>query len=232
MVETVQKHDFIQLSYTGRLADGTVFDTTDKAVALKNNLPTDGIIFTAQVICIGERQVLPGLEEDLLGKEVGKSYQITLPPEKAFGKRDIKRLKVIPMSEFKEHQVPPRPGLQVEVDGERGIITSLSGGRIVVNFNHPLAGQEVSYEFKILRKVDDTQEKVKSFISYMLHLPEDKLTVAVTANSCEVALPAQIPAVITSLLTKKLIEVTGLKEFTFKKTEAKNHSLTIENSEK
>ena len=221
MSETIEKHDFIELNYTGRLTDGTVFDTTEKTVAEQNNLPTQGMIFASQIICIGENQVLPGLDKELVGKEVGQEYEITLSAEQAFGKRDIKKMKIVPMSTFIEHKVQPQPGLQIDVDGERGIVARVSGGRIIVNFNHPLAGREVMYSFKIVRKITDACEKVKSYLSNVLRIPREKVEVKVADNQVEITLPVDFPAVLTDLLTKKLLEVTGVKEVLFKKKEVK-----------
>src|SRR3989344_1237720 len=221
MSETIEKHDFIELNYTGRLTDGTVFDTTEKTVAEQNNLPTQGMIFASQIICIGENQVLPGLDKELVGKEVGQEYEITLSAEQAFGKRDIKKMKIVPMSTFIEHKVQPQPGLQIDVDGERGIVARVSGGRIIVNFNHPLAGKEVMYSFKIVRKITDASEKVKSYLASTLRIPADKVEVQVEDNNAQVTLPVEFPAVPADLLTKKLIKTTGVKEVTFQKRENK-----------
>lgn len=214
---SIQKQDFIELNYTGKLDDETVFDTTLINVALDNNLPTEGLEFRAQIICIGEHQILPGLDEELIGKEIGKEYSVTLPPEKAFGKRDIKRIKIVPISTFKEHKVQPRPGLQIDVDGERGTITKVSGGRIIVNFNHPLAGKTVTYDLKIERKVTDQAEKIKAFLTAILRIPPNKMEVLVKEEKAEVSLPLEFPVQINQLLTTKLVEVTGVNEIVFKK---------------
>ena len=123
------------------------------------------------------------MDSALLNKELGKEYVVTLPPEKAFGKRDIKRIKIIPMNTFREHEIQPQPGLQVDIDGERGMITGISGGRIMVNFNHPLAGKEVTYAFTIHIKITDQREKVASFLSSLLRMPADKLKIEIKENA-------------------------------------------------
>jgi FKBP-type peptidyl-prolyl cis-trans isomerase SlyD len=221
MSDIVKEHDFVVLSYTGRLPDGTVFDTTEKTIAEENNMPTEGVTFKTPTICVGERQVLPGLDEDLPGKEISKEYLVTLPAEKAFGKRDIKKMKIVPISTFKEHQVQPQPGLQIDVDGERGTVTRISGGRIIVNFNHPLAGKEVVYKYKIIKKITDLTEKVKCFLSASIGLPFEKMEVKVAENMVEIALPMEIPIELTQLLSKKLSEITAVKDIIFKKQEIK-----------
>ena len=211
MADLVQKHDFVEVEYTGRLPDGIVFDTTNEDVAKKNNLHSEKMKYGSATICVGEKQLLPGLDNELVGKELAKQYTITLAPEQAFGKRDIKKMKIVPMSTFIEHKLNPRPGLQINVDGEIGTVTQVSGGRVIVNFNHPLAGKEVIYDVLVKRKVIDNMEKIKAFLNTSLRIPEDKIKVTISEEKAMVEIPAQMPAQIAELLGKKLAEVTQLK---------------------
>ncbi len=217
MTEKIKLHDFVEVDYTGKLPDGIVFDTTLEKVAKEHNLYSAQMKFSPAAVCVGEKQILPGLDQELEGKEIGTEYTVTLPPEKAFGKRDVKRMKIVPAGTFKEHKIEPRPGLQVDIDGEMGVITRVSGGRIIVNFNHPLAGKEVIYTFKINRKIEDDQEKVAAFLSTLLGLPEEKTKVEVNENKATVFLPVELPAPVTDLLKKRLVELTSLKEIVFEK---------------
>lgn len=220
MTEKVQPHDFVELEYTGKLPNGPVFDTTEEIVAKKNHLHSETAKYKPLVLCVGEKQFLPGLDAKLVHLEVGKKYTFTLSPEEAFGKRDIKKMRIVPMSTFQEHKVQAMPGLQVDVDGERGIITSISGGRVIVNFNHPLAGKEVEYDLIVKRKITDATEKVTAFLSVVLRLPSEMMTVQVQENKATVTLPFEFTLQISNILTQKLSALTGLKEITFVKTEA------------
>src|SRR3989344_439279 len=219
MAEKIAHHDFVELDYTGKLADGMIFDTTNEEVAHQAGLPHHHGTLHPAIVCVGERQLLPGLDQDLEGKETGKEYTIVLPPEHAFGKRDIKNVRIIPMGTFREHEVQPRPGLQVDVDGERGVVTSIAGGRVVVNFNHPLSGKEITYTYTIRRKVNDVSEKIRSFLTGSLNIPADQMHVKVEGEKSSVEIPVQFPTELTDLLSQKLVELTGIKtiEFVFKK---------------
>jgi len=84
MAEKVQYHDFVEVNYTGKLADGTVFDTTVEAVAHNAGLPHQHGGVKPAIVCVGEKQLLPSLDADLVDKEVGKEYTTILPPESAF----------------------------------------------------------------------------------------------------------------------------------------------------
>ncbi|PIN74830.1 hypothetical protein COV17_04560 [Candidatus Woesearchaeota archaeon CG10_big_fil_rev_8_21_14_0_10_36_11] len=215
MSEKVKEHDFIELDYTGTLEDGSVFDTTTKKVAEENGLPTEKVTFTPAIICVGEKQILPGLDKNLIGKEIGKEYTIQLSPEDAFGKRDIKKVKIVPLGTFKDHNVQPQPGLQIDVDGETGTIKSISGGRVIVNFNHVLSGKNVTYTVHLTRMISDVPEKVVSFLTTILRLPKDKIHVAVTEQKAVVTLPMVLPKPFMDVLAKRLVDVTELSSVDF-----------------
>ena len=217
MTDKIQNHDFVELTYTGKMNDGTIFDTTNENIAKENHLHKEGMAYSLPIICVGEKQLLPGLDDKLVGKEIGKDYSVNLSCEQAFGKRDIKKMKIVPISTFKEHKVQPQPGLQIDVDGERGVVSKVSGGRIIVNFNHPLAGKDVVYDIKIIRKITDNQEKVTAFLSNLLRIPKDKLGVVVNDDKAEVTIPIDFPAQVTNVLSTKLVELTGIKDIIFKK---------------
>lgn len=221
--EKIKLNDFIKLNYTGRLADNTVFDTTKEDLAKKNNLHAKKIKYSPLTICVGEKQILPGLDEELIGKEIGKTYTITLPPEKAFGKRDIKNMRIVPANVFKEHKMQPQPGLQIDVDGQLGIVTRVSGGRVIVNFNHPLAGKIVVYEIEILERITDVKEQLQSFLHSALRIPKEKIKIEISEDEeekenkkAEITLPVNLPQQLTEIFAKKLEELTRLKKITFK----------------
>ncbi len=214
MAETVQQHDFIELEYTGSLADGTVFDTTSREVAEKSHLAGEEHqqrSFAPVKICIGEKQVLPGLDGQLAGKEMGREYKVQLSPEHAFGKRDIRLLRVIPLGTFMEHKTEPHPGMQVNVDGQLGIVSNISGGRVIVNFNHPLAGKEVVYTFTIVRKISDPQEKISSYLQAVLQLPERSINVSLSEGKAAVKLPMALPGDVVKVLAEKLKDMVNVE---------------------
>jgi len=112
------------------------------------------------ILAVGKEMVLKSFDKDLEGKEIGKNYSIELQPEQAFGKRNPEFIKMIPMNAFREQNIMPQRGMQFNIDGQVVKIVSVSGGRVLVDFNNPLAGKVVTYDYKILRKVDDQKEKI------------------------------------------------------------------------
>ena len=160
---TLQKNDFIEIEFTGKLKDGEVFDSNIQEGLKKLNSNQKAKPF---VFCLGQDMFLPGIEEFLIGKEVGK-YEIDLKPEKAFGLRNSSFIQMIPLKVFIEHKINPIPGTILNFDNKLGKVLTVSGGRIMVDFNNPLAGKEVLYKINILRKVEDINEKINSINDFL-----------------------------------------------------------------
>lgn len=160
---TFQKKDFIEIEFTGKVKDGGIFDSNIKEDLEKLNPEAKPKPF---VFCLGEGMFLKGIDEFLIGKEIGK-YNIELSPEKAFGSRVPSFIQMVPMKIFQSQNVRPYPGAVFNFDGRIAKILSVSGGRVTADFNHPLAGKEIVYEVKVLRKVENLDEKLKSFIEFI-----------------------------------------------------------------
>lgn len=221
MTDKVKKLDFVELDYTGKLTDGSIFDTTSEKVAQDAGINNENAKFGPMTVCVGEKQLLPGLDDELEGKELDKEYEVNLPAEKAFGKRDIKKIKIMPTHAFKEHNMQPQPGLQIDVDGEIGTISRVSGGRVIVNFNHPLAGKEVVYKFKINKIITDKKEKLTLYLENVLRIPKDKQKIKLEEDKAEVTIPFELPEQFLKSLEEKTAQVTGLKEVKLIKEEKK-----------
>lgn len=221
MLEKVENHDFIELEFTGKTAvDNLVFDTNVEAVAKSAGMSTEKGNFKPVTICIGEKQLLPGLDEELQGKEIGKDYEIKLGPEQAFGKRNVKKIQLVPVSTFHENKMNPQPGLQVDFDGKIGTVMRVAGGRVMVNFNHPLAGKDVIYEVKVLKKVTDQKLQLEAYLKNTTQLPENMIRIDVKEDKATIEMPFDLPEQFSGELTKKLCELTKLKEVKFVKKEA------------
>lgn len=161
----LKKGDFIELDYVARLKDeNKIFDLTIENVAKENNLFNEKIKYKPVVICLGYGDVIPGLDEELIGKEIGK-YKVVISPEKGFGKKQTKLIKLVPTSLFTKQDIRPVPGLTINIDGIIGRIMSVTGGRTMVDFNHPLSGKVLEYEVDIKKIVKNTKEKLDGFLN-------------------------------------------------------------------
>ncbi len=202
----IKDKDFIEVEYTGKVKEGgVIFDTTDANVAKENGLPNAK--YGPVVICLSQGQMLKGLEEQLVGKEPGK-YTIELPVEKAFGKKNAKLIQMIPASKFKDQKINPVPGLQINIDGTICTIIKVTGGRIMVDFNHPLSGKDVVYDIKINKIVTDKKEQLKALFGMLLNIQD--ATISVEGNKAKIVLKQELPQQIVPELQKKVKELTSL----------------------
>ncbi|HON80831.1 MAG TPA: FKBP-type peptidyl-prolyl cis-trans isomerase [Methanoregulaceae archaeon] len=157
----LEKGDFVSLSYTGSVA-GAVFDTTDEEAAKDAGVHSPGALYGPVTIRIGSQHVILGLDEALEGREVGDEGEIDIPPEKAFGPREKEHIEAFNKNSFKEK---PKVGITIKVpDRGEGTVVDIIGNRVLVDFNHPLAGKELHYWFRIETAVSDIVEKVKGLI--------------------------------------------------------------------
>jgi len=158
-----QKNDFLEVEFIGRIKDGEVFDSNvaEELNKLNPNQQAKPFIFP-----LGQDMFLKGIENFLIGKEVG-SYELELSPKDAFGFRDPSMVQMIPMKIFIEHKINPIPGTILNFDNKLGKVLTVSGGRVMIDFNGPLAGKDVIYSVKVLRKVENIDEKVKSLVEFL-----------------------------------------------------------------
>lgn len=211
----VENKNFVEIEYTGMIKeDNIVFDTTDEKIAKDNNLYDENMTYGPAIICLGEGQVLEGLEEELIDKETEKEYTIDLTPEKAFGKKDPKLIQLIPTSKFSQQNIRPIPGLQLNIDGILGTIKTVSGGRTLVDFNHPLAGKNIMYKVKINKIIADDKEKVKGYIKLSLNIKD--FDVKIENNTAKIIFKEELPKEISERLNKKIIElIPNIKKVEF-----------------
>ena len=168
----VKEGDFIRLEYTGKVQEtGNVFDTTDEDVAEEAGIKLDSKSYGAIPIIVGGGHVLKGLDEALIGMEEGEEKTVEITPEEGFGLRDPKLLQLIPMGEFKKQGMKPEVGMAITSDGVTGIIRSVSGGRVRVDFNHELAGKNLEYNIMVVKEIEDDIDKVKSMIELHYSAP-------------------------------------------------------------
>tara|TARA_Y100000031_G_scaffold92094_1_gene101143 strand:- start:1553 stop:2212 length:660 start_codon:yes stop_codon:yes gene_type:complete len=200
----ISKKDFIEIEYTGKIKeDNIIFDTTDEKVAKENDL--HGHDFSPQVICVGEEQALPGIDKNIEGKEIGKEYDIEIKPEDAFGNKNAKLIQLVPTNKFKQQNIQPMPGLQINIDGMVGIVKTVSGGRTLVDFNHPLAGKDLLYKIKINKKVEDDKEKLDGYVKLSLGMKD--FNAEIRENNAKISLKTEIPEEAKEKLSKKITEL-------------------------
>ncbi len=138
-----------------------LFDTTSEAMAKEHGIFNEKMQYGPQPLIVGKGRLFQGLDESLLKAELGKEYEVVIPPEKAAGPRDPKLVELHPVREFLKQDIEPRVGLEVTVKNKPAYITAVTAGRVRVDFNNRLAGRTVRYKYKVIEKSTKPVEIVK-----------------------------------------------------------------------
>ena len=133
-------NDTVKVHYTGRLSDGAVFDSS---------LSREPLEFT-----IGQKMVIPGFEEGVIGMTVGETRTVSIASQDAYGPylEDL-------VGSIRRTQIPPNIDLQVGAmlqmqtpDGGNMlvVIKDLTDEMVTLDANHPLAGKDLAFEINLL----------------------------------------------------------------------------------
>jgi len=139
-METVDNGSIVKVHYTGTLASGEVFDSSEGREPLE--------------VTIGQGQLIKGFENALMGMVVSEKKTFTLPPDQAYGNRDDEAVRSFPRD-----QIPPGMDIQVgqmlalsTPDGQQvpAKVTDLDTNSIILDLNHPLAGESLTFAIEVV----------------------------------------------------------------------------------
>jgi peptidylprolyl isomerase len=190
----VNKGDFILIDYVARIKEtGEILDLTLEEVAKKEKFARSDGIYEPMLVVVGKNWVLKGLDEELEKMNVNESKVIEIPPEKAFGKRDPKKIKIVSVRELPKEGGPIRVGSVVTVEGLEGIVLSIGGGRAVIDFNHPLAGKTIIYEVTVRSVIEKLEDKIMALLFRRIRgLDKGKIQIEKINDEVTVRLPSDI----------------------------------------
>ena len=135
-----KKGDIVRVHYTGKLADGTVFDSSMEREPLE--------------VCIGQGMVVPGFDKALIGMNKGDTKTVKIPPEEAYGNY-VEGLNLVIKKEHLPPDIEPQVGMMLHGradDGENidATITKVRGDFITLDANHPFAGKTLTFEIQLV----------------------------------------------------------------------------------
>lgn len=200
--ELTKQNDFIEIQFTG-YANGEMFDSNieEELKKLHKEAKPEKLI-----VVIGQRMVVPGLDKSLEEKKLNEDYEVSFSHKEGFGERNRNLIRVIPLKSFTEQKVNPYPGLVLALDSQIVKIIAVSGARVTTDFNNPLAGKEIKYKFKILRKVTDAKEKTETLFKFFFRFIPD---FEVKENKVIVKLPKGLESFIEQF-KEKFKEISNL----------------------
>lgn len=135
--------DTVKVHYTGRIADGRVFDSSREREPLQ--------------VTVGEGRIIPGFERALTEMEPGDEKTVTIPAEQAYGPRREDLIVAVDRTDFPPH-IDPAVGQQLQVkqeDGDVAIVrvAEVSERHVTLDANHPLAGEALTFDLELVEVV-------------------------------------------------------------------------------
>ncbi len=129
----------VKVHYTGKLGDGSVFDSSTGK---------EPLAFT-----LGEGQMIPGFEQAVMGMTVGEVREANIPSKEAYGDRSDELLVEVPIAQVPA-DIKPEVGMQLAInDGDRQrpvVVSAVEADKIVLDANHPLAGKDLTFEIELV----------------------------------------------------------------------------------
>lgn len=135
-----QSGNTVRVHYTGRLDDGSVFDSSKERDPLE--------------FVVGSGMVIPGFDSAVLGLSVGESVTVTIPAADAYGEKREDMVAVVDRAQFPE-SIVPEVGVQLQIPEPSGrvlivTITNIEGNEITLDANHHLAGKNLTFDIELL----------------------------------------------------------------------------------
>jgi len=131
--------DTVKVHYTGKLDDGTIFDTSADREPMQ---------FT-----IGEGQLIPDFEQAVVGMSPGESKTVQIPSENAYGPHHEEMVMAVERKEFPD-DLEPKVDQMLQVRRQDGHtfavkVTDVSETKVTLDANHPLAGQDLTFDIQL-----------------------------------------------------------------------------------
>lgn len=171
--KAVEKGDFVLVSITGKTQKGNVFQVSSEEDAKKAGIYDEKKAkqgyYSPEFIIVGKPGFLnEGLTETIEKMKFFEKKSVRIPPGKAFGKRDPQKIERIGIAKFRKLNDGKNPEIGQDFTkkgtGQRGVVTNIVQGRVIVDYNHPLAGQSVDYNIEVIDKIKEFNEKVEYFM--------------------------------------------------------------------
>ena len=171
----VQEGDFVLVKITARTQKGQIFrvsteEDAKKAGIYDENKAKQGYYTPEFVIVKKSGFVNEGLTETIKDMNFFEKKSVRIPPTKAFGKRDPQKIERIGIAKFRKLNEGKNPEIgkefikQTQGQTQRGTVTNVVQGRVIIDYNHPLAGQNIDYNLEIIDKIEDFNEKIEYFM--------------------------------------------------------------------
>src|SRR2546428_10418100 len=189
----VKPGDFLLVNFTLKVKEsGETVDTTYDAVAKDTHLHREDSTYGPRFIILGEGWLPKGLEDSLVGVDIGKQTTVELPPDKGYGTRDPTKMRLVPLRRFRDKGIDPTPGAQIEFDGRQAVVRAVGAGRVQVDYNRPLAGRTLVYDVSIDKVLESENEKIINLIALRIpEVPKEKFALKKHQSDLTIEVPEE-----------------------------------------
>ena len=190
--DIVEKGDIVYLEFDGFALqpDGKeqLFDTTHEDQAKEHLIHEEKRLYAPIPILVGQKRLIQGLDEALVGAKVGEDLEATFPQEQAYGRRDPSQVEVVSLTEVLREGLEPQPGKEIFFRKRKGTVVSITAGRVRLDYNNPLAGKPVKYRYKIVSIPESSEDRIRSILE-MDYGPSDDFQIKLEGETVDVLLP-------------------------------------------
>jgi len=211
---TFNKGSLILVDYTAKVKDtNEVFDTTIEEDAKKHSIYEQNVKYQPKLVSIGEVSypVLKGLDEALAKTTVGDKLTVEVTPDKGFGERDAKKVRMIPVRKLGEDAEKVTVGDTIEVDNKRGIIRFIGSGRVQMDYNHRYAGKTILYDVNVIKSLDSSSDKIDGILKNRFPVENSKITFDLKDKEVNITVPEEILRVDGLQIMKHFIQLDIFK---------------------
>ncbi|EOZ95812.1 FKBP-type peptidyl-prolyl cis-trans isomerase SlyD [Indibacter alkaliphilus LW1] len=139
-MSVASKGNSVKVHYTGRLNDGTVFDSSENREPLQ---------FT-----LGDGNMIKGFDAAVQGMEVGQEKSVTIPSNEAYGEKRDDMMLDIPLTQVPPH-IKPEVGMELSLQNQQGQpvpvrVVGVDEEKVILDANHPLAGQDLIFDITLV----------------------------------------------------------------------------------
>ena len=168
----LEEGDFVLLKMTARTQKGKIFRVSSEEDAKKAGIYEEEKAkqgyYTPEFVIVGKSGFLnEGLTETLKDMNFFEKKSVRIPPTKAFGKRDPQKIERVGIAKFRKLNDGKNPEYGQDFTnkkGQRGVVTNIIQGKVVLDYNHPLAGQSIDYNLEIIDKIEEFNEIIEYFM--------------------------------------------------------------------
>jgi peptidylprolyl isomerase len=192
---TFDKGSLILVDYTTKVKDTSeVFDTTIEEDAKKYSIHEQNVKYQPKLVSIGEVSypVLKGLDEALAKTSVGDKLTVEVTPDKGFGERDSKKVRMIPIRKLGEDAEKVSVGDTIEVDNKRGIIRLMGSGRVQIDYNHRFAGKTILFDVNVIKSLDSSSDKIDGILKNRFPVEDSKISFDLKDKEVNIVIPEEI----------------------------------------